>query len=274
MHKLLFSLLLMSTLSFAGIINGLALTINDSPVTLHDIDKMMTENKIDRNQAISLLIDKAIYEELVKKYSINVDIFDVNDYIDKLAKSNKMDTYTFKSLLKQKYKNYTKFEDNIKAEIIKQKLLQKVVKGQLKIADESDIKLYYDNNKGKYSLASSVEVKQYSSKNKIALSQIKNNPLLMLNDISTNLLTLDMTKLNPELKFILNDTKINNFTPIFTSNKQYVSLLILKKGDEVTIPLSEIKNKIFTEIMKEREKNYLKNYFEKQKLTADIKILR
>ena len=274
MYKLLFSILLTSTLSFAGIVNGLALIVNDTAITMYDIDKTMTENKIDENQAVELLVDKALYEELIKKYSIDADIFDVNDYIEKLAKSNNMDTYTFKSLLKQKYKNYTKFQNDIKKEIVKQKLLQKVVKGQLKVADENDIKLYYENNKNKYTLSSTVEVKQYASKNKRALTQIKNNPLLMLKDITTSLLTLDMTRINPELKFILNDTNINQFTPIFTANKQYVSLLILKKADQVSIPFEEVKNKIFTEIMTEREKKYLKDYFEKQRLTADIKILR
>ena len=44
--------------------------------------------------------------------------------------------------------------------------------------------------------------------------------------------------------------------------------LIIAKGFET------VKAKIFNDMMRLREKKYLKDYFEKQKLTADIKIVR
>ena len=47
MYKLLLSILVGSTLSFAGIINGIAITVNGEPITLYDIDKkMVKENTI------------------------------------------------------------------------------------------------------------------------------------------------------------------------------------------------------------------------------------
>ena len=40
------------------------------------------------------------------------------------------------------------------------------------------------------------------------------------------------------------------------------------------IQYKDVKAKIFNVVMEQREKEYLKNYFETLKITADIKVLR
>ena len=96
MYKLFLALLVSSGISFAGIVNGVALTVNDQPITIYDIDKTVSINKISKNEAVGLLIDKALYEQSIKENNITADIFDVNEYIEKLANANGMDLYAFK----------------------------------------------------------------------------------------------------------------------------------------------------------------------------------
>jgi hypothetical protein len=76
------------------------------------------------------------------------------------------------------------------------------------------------------------------------------------------------------MQYLLNETKVNSFTPIFTANKQFVSLFLVKKNGSTALSFESVKARIFNDIMSTREKKYLKDYFEKQKLTADIKIVR
>ena len=68
MYKLFLTLLVSSGISFAGIVNGVALTVNDQPITIYDIDKTVSINKISKNEAVGLLIDKTLYE-----YDLNKD---------------------------------------------------------------------------------------------------------------------------------------------------------------------------------------------------------
>lgn len=274
MFKLFFSFLLLSTLSFAGLVNGIALTVNEEPITLYDIDKVVKQKGLNKNEAVSLLIDELLYKQQLKTYNIDVDIFEIEEYIKRLAAANNMDIYSFKSLIRQKYPNYNKFEEEIKENILRQKLIEKVVKGQLKVASEEDIKLFYENNKKRFTSYGTVKAVEYSSANKNSIHATRNNPMLVLKDVQIQRVDLDMNRLNPKLKFLVNDTKIDSFTEVFISNKKFITLLILKKSNLVTTPLSKAKNKIFMEIMSEREKKYLKEYFDKQKLTADIKIIR
>jgi len=274
MYKLLLSLLLGSTLSIAGIVNGVALTVNDDPITLYDIDKTMVDNNIEKNQAVSLLVDKLLYDQLVQKHNIQADIFDVNAYVEKLAATNGMDVYAFKSIIRQKYSDYSKFEDEAKKVVTRQKLIEKIVKGQLKIASEEDMELYYENNVNKFSTAKSVEVVQYTSKKKASLIGVVKSPLLVPENVQRSPMVLETKNLNPQMQYLLNNTKTNTFTPIFTANKEYNTLFIIKKDGTATLDYETVKGKVFNEIMALREKKYLKDYFEKQKLTADIKIVR
>ena len=274
MYKFFLSLLVGSSLTYAAMINGVALTVNDEPITLYDIDRTMVVNKVSKNEAVSYLVDKILYDQVVQENNITADVFDVNDYIEKLANANGMDVYTFKSIVKQKYPDYAAFEEEAKNAVIRQKLVQKIVKGQLAIATEEDMQLYYEKNQNQFSTAKSFDVIQYSSKNKAALIETLKNPLSVSSEVQRAPISLETRSLQPQMQYLLNETKLNSFTPIFTADKQFVSLFLVKKNGVTTLPFESVKAKIFNDIMTTREKKYLKDYFEKQKLTADIKIVR
>lgn len=274
MYKLFLSLIIGSSLTYAAMVNGIALTVNDEPITLYDIDRTMAVNKVSKNEAVSYLIDKILYDQVVQENNITADVFDVNDYIEKLANANGMDVYSFKSIVKQKYPDYSVFENEAKNAVIRQKLVQKIVKGQLAIATEEDMQLYYEKNQNQFMTAKSFDVIQYASKNKAALLETLKNPLSVSADVERAPITLETQSLQPQMQYLLNETKINSFTPIFTANKQFVSLFLVRKNGTTALSFESVKARIFNDIMSTREKKYLKDYFEKQKLTADIKIVR
>jgi len=274
MYKLFLTLLVSSGISFAGMLNGVALIVNDEPITIYDINHTMSINKISKNEAVGLLIDKTLYEQSIKENNISADIFEINDYIEKLASANGMDLYTFKSVVKQKYGDYTAFEDEAKDAVIRQKLIQKIVKGQLAIATDEDMQLYYEKNKEKFSTSKFYEVTQYTSKNKASLNNAIRNPMVIPSDVERTPIKLASDKLQPQMQYLLNETKTNSFTPIFTANRQFISLFVTRKEGTTSLNFESVKAKIFNDMMSLREKKYLKDYFEKEKLTADIKIVR
>lgn len=272
--KLLLVFLTLTTMSFAQIVDAIALIVNDQPVTLYDIEKRKVEANLPKDKAVAQLIDEVLFEQLVDEHNITADIFDVNNYLEKIAASNGMDLYTFKSIIRQKYQDYNAYEENTRKLIIKQKLTQKLVRGNLKIATEEDLKIYYENNKNLFSSASNIRAVQYSSKDNASLQKAIKSPMTNVKDVKKVSIELNQANLNPQLKYILNETKVNQFTPVFTSNKQYVSLLIREKQNQQTVAFEDVKDRIFNIIMQDREQKYLKDYFEKLKLSADIKIVR
>ena len=149
MNKIIFALIMSITISFAGMVDGIALVVNDDPITLFDIEKKKYQKKLSKEEAVSQLIDEALFNQLVRKNNISADMFDVNNYLEKLAASNGMDLYTFKGIIKQKYKDYARYEAQTKNLIIRQKLTDKLVRGNLKLASEEDLNIYYENNESK-----------------------------------------------------------------------------------------------------------------------------
>ncbi|MGB0990584.1 peptidylprolyl isomerase [Arcobacter sp. F155] len=274
MTKLLLVFLTLTTMSFAQLVDAIALTVNDEPITLYDIEKRKAQANLPKDKAVAQLIDEVLFDQLVEEHNITADIFDVNNYLEKIAASNGMDLYTFKSLIKQKYQDYNAYEEQTRQQIIRQKLTRKLVRGNIKIANEDDLRIFYDNNKNLFSTASTVRAVQYSSVDNAALKKAISNPMVNVKDVKKAAIELNQANLNPQLKYILNETKVNQFTPVFTSNKQYISLLIKDKGNQQTLAFEDVKDRIFNMIMQDREKKYLKDYFEKLKLSADIKIVR
>ncbi|MCP4969186.1 MAG: peptidyl-prolyl cis-trans isomerase [Arcobacter sp.] len=274
MIKIIFAFVMSLTISYAQLIDGIALVVNDDPITLYDIEKMKNENKLSKEEAVSKLVDKALFNQLIKKHNVNVDILDINEYLEKLADSNGLDIYTFKSLIKQKYKDYDKYEKEVEELILRQKLIERLVRGKINIATEEDLKIYYDNNKTKFQMASKVSVIEFASFNRIDLKKVIKNPISNIAGVSRNTLELEQSTLNPRLRYMINETNINQFTPVFRSSKKYISFLITKKDGLQVIKFVDVKDKIFNIVMKDRENKYLKDYFEKLKLSADIRIVR
>ncbi|PKN14825.1 MAG: peptidylprolyl isomerase [Deltaproteobacteria bacterium HGW-Deltaproteobacteria-24] len=274
MKKLFISVLMCASLAHAGLVDAVALTVNNDAITLYDIEAKAAQTKGDKNAAVSMLIDELLYEQELQKHNISVSLFDINEYLERVAASNGLELYAFKAIIKQKYEDYAVFEEETKKRILQEKLVQKLVRGNIKIATQEDLEIYYDNNKAQFASASKFEVTQFASKNRTSLNQIMENPKAKLEDVDKQNLVLEQNVINGQIKYLLNSTNTKAFTPIFTSNQHYVTLLINKKEGEIIESFESVKEKIFNIVMGQREQKFLKEYFEKLKITADIKVIR
>jgi hypothetical protein len=272
--KLFLIIVLNSILVFGGLIGGISATVNDEPITLYEVDEFMLKSALSKQEALKRLIDKKLYDIQLKKKGIAVDYFDIDNYLEKLAKRNGMDIVTFKSVVKQQYKDYDKFIEDIKKRLKHEKFVSAIIRGNIKFAKNDDLKIYYETHKDSYKIAQEIEVVQYSSKNKALLLSLIKNPLMLNSGIEKNEIVLKQDNINQKLKYIINQTKESNFTPIITANNLYIVFYIKSKKNIKQIPFKDVKNQILNIVMKQREDKYLKEYFDKLKLTAEIKIIR
>jgi len=233
----------------------------------------MQQKNISKEQAVSQMIDKIIYDQELKRYNINISILDVDNYIEKLASVNNMNLLDFKLLVRQK-EDYNQFIQKIKQQLTHQALIKKISQGNIKPVSDADMKIYYDNHTNEFSNASTVDIIAYVSKNKNQLEMIKQNPMMNTKNILIKELSFKLDEVNPQVKYILNNTDINKFSAIFSQNKAYNMFFVKDKKDIKTLSFDEAKNQIFNTMMKKREQTYLQNYFETLKITADVQVLR
>jgi hypothetical protein len=198
MIKKFMSLVILVGFLNANMVNGIALIVNDSPISLYDIDLVMQKYKISKDEAIGFLIDEQLYDNEMKNNNIHINRDDVNAFIDQLAQTNNMNTYEFKKMIEQR-QPFEIFLQDAKRRLQNRQLIQKIAMGKLQIATKEDVKLYYENN--------------------------------------------------------IQEFKVG-------------------KDSIAVIPLEQVQESIFNKIMLQREKQYLKEYFEALKITANIKIIR
>ena len=274
MKKILAGLLFSAALLNAGLVNAIAMIVNEKPITLYDIDERMLSKGISKEKAVGEIIDEILFDQEIKKHGVGIDIFELNDYLEQVAAANGMELHTFKSVVKQQYGNFEIFEQETKKRLMKDKLTSKIIRGNLKIADDEDMKIYYDNNSNKYNIANKLEVIKYTSNSRKELQAVRANPMLRSKTIKQESVTYTQKSLNPQMKYLLNETNEKEFTPIVRLGNSFAMLYIKKKSDIQMISFENAKNSIFEALMDDRKNKYLKEYFDKLKITADIEIVR
>jgi hypothetical protein len=265
-------LLIISFLN-AGLINKILLVVNEEPITSYDVDVLMIQKNINKDEAIASLLSKVLYTQELKKHDIEVSDYEIESYMKQLAKANNIDFDKFKELITQKYGNFSIYENEIKNEITRQKLVNTLLVGQLRRPTNDDLMIYYNNNIDSFSTASKFDVIQYSTKNRESLVKLQNNLMLNLKDIKKEVLILSKDTINKELLYIFNNTKKGVFTPISNIQDIFISFYIKHKIDLKQLKFSEVKDKIFNILIKKQETKYLETFFYKLKLDANIRIL-
>jgi len=271
--NLAFMMLFISLHLNAGLINSIAISVNEYPITLEDIDNKMIQMKVTKDTAIATLIDEALYQQSLEKYNISVDNFDIDNYIEKIAKNNKMSSFEFKNAVKQQ-EDYESFIEKIRLQLRHQKLISAIAANNLILANEEDLKIYYNNNISQFKIAKKIDAIYYTSKDKNLLEQLKVNPLLTDSNLNVKNETFNIDTVSPQMRYILSQTNEKKFSSIFLENKTYNMVFVSKKDNIEDIPFATVQDNIFNAIMTERENDYLKNYFEKLKITADIKFIK
>ncbi len=271
---LIASSLISVSFSAEKFIDGISLIVNNEPITTYEIQKYKKALNISTNQAIDLLIQKKVEDREIKLSDIRVDSFDVEEEMRKIAKQNRLTLDEFKEALKDRGIDIEEYKEELKNRIKRERLYQKIASSKMRKATKEDLKRYYKNNPQEFSIPQTIDIIEYSSPNKEALLKLIKAPMYKSDEISSVEKELNAREIHPKVLYILTNTKEGSFTPILKANNRYVTLYIKKKKDIKTLPFEDVKNAVFAKVMKEKEKEAIREYFEKIKAEAKILVVR
>jgi parvulin-like peptidyl-prolyl isomerase len=274
LSKILITVALSSSFALAGLVDGISVVINKEPITLYEIYKYSEHFKIDKKQALDVLVRQKLEDAQIKKLGIDADMFEIDDYIAKLAKQNNMSQFDFLQTLRDQKVNIDDYRKDIKTKIKRDKLYNKIIQEKVGEISEEDLENFYKTNKEKFVYAQTYQVKLFSSTNEASLQAIQKNPMLRPLDVNIQDEELINAKLNPNLQAILAQTPVNNYTQILPVNEQYTMFYIVSKKDLSYLAFDQIKNNLYGIVYKQKEKEALNDYFEKLKSSANIVVLR
>lgn len=258
----------------AGTVDGVALTVNGKVITMYEIVKLSEQKKISRQDAVELLVEKKLEEAELSKQNVKVDDFDIQKKIEQIAASNGLSLSAFKDALSARLINYEDYKNEIKNKMAKEKLFQKITYQKFTPVDEKDLKLYFENNKAEFATPAKIEVLQYSAKDKNALEKAVLSPMANEPSVAKEEIAIDTKTLDASLLYILKNTKDGSFTQIMPVKDRFVSFYIKDKKEFGTPEFESVKNEVAEKFASKKEESAIKDYFEKVKASAKIKVIR
>jgi len=255
---------------YAGVMNGIGVVVNDEPITLYQIDKAMQEYKISKAKAIELLIGEKLKDKIINDFGIAVTNNEIDERMIAIAKMNNLTLPQFEDILQSRFISLEDYKKNIKKQILQEKLARRILRDEMVLVDDEDVKLYYQNHNQEFNIPVKIKVIKYASHNKGALLKFLNNPMLNIQEVINEEEEIVVDDLSPKLKSLVLQTDIGSFTPVLPVANLYISVYIKEYLQTKQETLEDVKSKIKQKLFKENESKAIEQYFQKQRLKADV----
>jgi len=274
MIKKLFLLGLFVTLGFSRMVGGVSIVVNGEPITTFEIKDFAQKNHVSINDAVNALIQDKLAGEEASKLGIAVTNSEVEKAIESLAKRNGLSVDSFKQRVRQEGKSIYDLKQDLRKQIQKDKLYQRILAGSIKKPTDEDLRRLYAQHKDEFNFPTKVDVIQYVATDKSSLRQKMKTPAFPIDGVSEGKTSLPLNAIPPALAQTLVKTKVGRYTPILMiGGGRYVAFKVLKKHTK-HISFEEVKPKLMMAYLGERRQAKLIEYFEKKKSSATIKVIR
>ncbi|RUM46226.1 MAG: hypothetical protein DSY46_00430 [Hydrogenimonas sp.] len=271
---LLISTLLCGAPLFAGLVDAISIVVDGEPITLYEIYKTQKKLGLPKERAVEYLIKQRLKDEELKRFGIEVDDFDVNQEIERIAQQNGIDSLKMRSILANQGVTWARYKEKIKERLLQERLYRQILSTKIQPPSDRTLKEYYELHRNAFSLPKAIQVVQYSAPSKEVLKEVMRNPLASIPGVTQSSQTITTDQLNPQLLFLLTQTPKGEFTQIIPTNGQYVTFLIQEFINPQPIPFEQVKQKVYAQWMEEKRKEAIESHFEKLRAAANIKILR
>ena len=96
----------------------------------------------------------------------------------------------------------------------------------------------------------------------------------VLQGVAKEEIVIDTKNLDPALVYVFKSTKEGSFTQIMPIKDRFVSYYIKDKKDFITPEFESAKSEVIEKLTSKKEEDAVKDYFEKLKASAKIKVVR
>ena len=275
MYRILFLLFLSLGLN-AQLIDGVAILVQEQPITMQDITNSMSETHLDENKTVDLLIRKKLEEKEIQERKISVSDDEVINEIKRMASLNNMSVDQFYEAVSNS-QNVTseQVQKEMKERLLSQKLFQAIAYTHMDEPDTQEIKDYYELNKEKFIHPQSFSTTIYQAKEQSLLQQKIDNPMFYSAEIGHKDQVFEYSKIAPGLAELLSKTPLNHFSEIIPNGKDgYVCFYIQEVTQNKDVKLEDVKVQIENMIMADKREQVLKEYFDRARVNANIRVLR
>lgn len=258
----------------AEIIDGIALRVDGNIITLYEIQEAQNKFKLNKKEALDLLITNKLKDNEIKRLKIKVSDSDIDNEINNIILSNKITKDILKNSLKSKGIEFEDYKKELKEFILNRELIRKILQSNTSIASESELKKFYTQNQNQFAVPIKIKVTTYISNNEIDLQKVLINPLIINKNISKKDEEINVEELPMQIVNVFLNTKVQSFTPVLNSGGAFVLFYVREKVGSRVIPFEDAKTNVLQQYAQAKQEMILNEYFNKIKANAKIENIR
>lgn len=269
------TLILMGTL-WAQMIDGVAILVKEEPITLYAIEQTMQKERLSAKAASDLLIRRQLEADEMKVRGLSVSDSEVFEQISQLAKRNNLSvSQLYDAVRTTQGLRADEFRAQFKENLLRQKLFDSIAYTTMEEPDETQLREFYRLHADQFSHPKQFDVTLYTAKDERSLRRKVANPMFHVSGVKTEERTLQYDRVPPGLAALLERTDAGTFTaPVPDPNGGYVAFYVRAKAMPVMVPFEQAKALVSESYRKNEREQMLKDYFERARLDAQIKIIR
>ena len=265
---ILLSLLFMATFTYAKMMDAIAMIVEGEPITTAEIRTIQSQAHISKQQAIDLLIQDRLQKAAMK--DIVIPESQVDSEIARIAKQNGLSVPKMQKLLKKQGIRWSKYRKTVREALKKRAFFKQKVAPTIPIPSEDELKQFYQTHRSLFVIPATIAVTEYSAPSESAIKAfIKKQK--GLRGKKENKSTKGM---NPALLDMFLQTPIGSFTAPINAGDRYVTYKIRAKTGKRTMPFEAAKGAVAARWRQQQQTQAVKDYFQKMRTEANIKILR
>ena len=249
--------------------NGIAIVVNNEPITLYEIDTTMKALNLSKQKAIELLISDKIEQSQIKKMGSLVDNFELENEIKKIAG----DEGELKAMLDAKGQSLEDFKKDFKKQLEKRKLYEAVASGAKVDYSEEGAREYYELHIDEFMLYENIAVSTYTAESAELLENYKENKV-KFKGLKQNSEILSLQTSDPRLIFFLSSIEVGGFSPVLESGDEFVIYEVKSKSRPQKLPYDDIKEQVQSVYTNKQRQDFVKDFFDKAHSKANIVYLR
>ena len=272
MHKLiLLGCVVLFSFAQAKMVDGIAMVVNGEPVTTSEIRAVQQQLGVSKKQAVDMLVQDRLQKSAMRK--IKIQESDVDNKIAQIAAQNNLTVPKMQKLLKAQGTSWRKYRKTIRESLKKQKFYREKVAATVIKPSEDELKIFYENNKKDFVIPTSISMIEYSSPSEETLKKFLTTRK-KTKGVRSRSVKKSTSSLNKALLGQLLQTQDGSFTRPFNAGDRFITYKVLSKNGKKSMSFEDAKGAVAGRWRQQQQGKALKDYFEKMKTNADIRIIR
>ena len=272
MNKLiLIGCVMLFSFAQAKMVDGIAMIVNGEAVTTSEINAVQRQMGVSKKQAVDLLVQDRLQKSAMKK--IHIPESDIDAKIAQIAAQNNLTVPKMQKVLKQQGTSWSKYRRSIKESLKKQKFYRETVAATVAKPSEDELKIFYENHKKEFVIPTSISLVEYSASTEAALKKFLGTKKKG-RGVKSRSVKKSTSNMNSALLGQLLQTQNGSFTRPFNAGDRYISYKVVSKNGQRSMSFEDAKGAVAGRWRQEQQGKALKDYFEKMKTNADIRVIR